>query len=184
MIFNPANIAATPTGTLAPSATPTATATSVTSSWPIYTNLKYAFNFKYPPQGQVSNQTDTTGHITLPFTPGTNLVEKYLDVNVKENANPCTSPRTAGFSPGSFSSVQVVINGIPFTKEGGEDAGAGHFHEWIAYSTTKGIACVSLSFDLHSINPGNLPTPPPVFNESAESAVFSDIVSTFAWINP
>jgi len=190
MIFNPANVpatataTATATGTLPPSAVPTATATSVTSSWTLYTNQKYAFTFKYPPQSQISNQTDTSAHIMLPFTSGTNLVEKYLDVNVKENANPCTSPRTAGFAPGSFSSVPVVINGITFVNESGEEAGAGNFHEWTAYSTSKGIACVSLSFDLHSVNPDNLPTPPPVFSEIAESAVFADIMSTFAWINP
>jgi hypothetical protein len=41
---------------------------------------------------------------------------------------------------------------------------------------------VSLDFILHSLNPGNFPVPPPVFDYAAESAVFEQIVSTYAWL--
>jgi hypothetical protein len=77
-------------------------------------------------------------------------------------------------------SQNVTINGIAFLKETGEDAGAGNLWDWIAYSTTKGTACISLTFILHSLNPGNFTTPPPVFDMNSESAVFSTIMSTYA----
>ena len=75
-----------------------------------------------------------------------------------------------------------MINGIQFLKETGGDAGAGHIHQWVAYSTVRDNTCVSLGFILHSLNPGNFPTPPPVFDLSAESAVFEQIIETFAWL--
>jgi hypothetical protein len=79
-------------------------------------------------------------------------------------------------------SETVVINGITFLKETGGDGGAGNFHQWVAYSTLRDNVCVSLDFILHSLNAGNFPTPPPVFDYSAEIAVFEPIVSTYAWL--
>jgi plastocyanin len=119
----------------------------------------------------------------LPFTPGTNLVEKYLDVNVATNATTCSSPLTQGYAPGSFQSQQVTINGINFVNESGSNAGAGNIFNWVAYSILQGTNCISLGFTLHSTNPGNSPTPPPAFDMNAESAVFSNIVSSFVFTN-
>jgi hypothetical protein len=146
-----------------------------------YVNQKYKFTFNYPVQGQISNQTDASAHITLPFTTGTNLVEKYLDVLVTGNATTCSSPLTQGYAPGSFQSQQVSINGQTFTKESGSNSGAGNIYDWTAYSTLKGTNCISLSFVLHSANPGNYSTPPPTFNSAAESSVFSNVVSSFGF---
>ena len=171
----------TPTPGVPPTATFTATPTSATSNWLTFTNLKYGFQFKYPPQSQiVAGATDNFARIDLPFQAGTNLHEKYLEVAVVENANPCRSPVAA--SSIVDSSQTVMINGISFLKEIGGDAGAGNFHQFVAYSTLKDIACVSLSFVLHSLNPGNFSTPPPVFDYAAESAVFDQIVSTYEWL--
>jgi hypothetical protein len=195
MIYNASAVSATPTSASPVSATPTSASTpaptltatpTLATGTPqansnTYTNQTYSFQFTYPGQGQISNQTTTGAHITLPFTPGTNLVEKYLDVNVATNATTCSSPLTQGYTPGSFQSQQVSINGINFVKESGTNSGAGNTYDWVAYSTLKGTNCISLSFTLHSTNPGNYTTPPPTFNMSAESAVFSNIVSTFAF---
>lgn len=166
---------------LPPTATATAAATATVTpaygNWLAYTDTVYQFQFQYPPDGQSSS-----AHIMLPFAPNTNLTEKYLDVSVTPNATVCTSPLTSGYAPGSFSSMSVSFNGITFVKESGADAGMGQLHQWTAYSTLKGSTCISLSFVLHSTNPGNYPTPPPVFNEAAESAVFEGIMSTFGWL--
>ena len=162
----------TPTGVIA-----TATVTPAHGNWLAYTNTVYQFQFQYPPYGQTSNT-----HITLPFAPNTNLSEKYLDVNVAENVSVCTSPLTSNYAPGSIPATPISFNGIAFVKESGSDGGAGQFHQWTAYSTLKGTTCISLSFVLHSTNPGNYPTPPPVFDETAESAVFDEIMSTFGWL--
>ena len=193
MIFNPANVG-TATGTLPASSTATrtptptgtlpATATPPSTGSLNFTNQKYGFKFSYPSQGQLSNQTDTSAHIALPIVPGTNLKEKYLDVAIRENLATCTSPLTAGYAPGSFISQPLIINGINFTKESGVEGTLGNFYDWTAFSTTKGNACISMSFVLHSLQAGNFATPPPLFNQAAESAVFADIMATFAWLAP
>ena len=122
--------------------------------------------------------SDINARIYLPLEEqGTNLGEKYAEVNVIENADPCKS-----LNPGATTSEDVTINNIPFLKESGSDAGAGNIYDWVSYSTTKDNACINLSFVLHSTNPGNYPTPPPEFDKEAESAVFDTIMSTFGFI--
>src|SRR5688572_15459598 len=116
--------------------------------------------------------------MNLPFTPGTSLREKYLQVSIIENANPCQSPLSSISPPGSPTET-VVFNGIPFFKQIGGDAGAGHHHEWVGYSTLKNNACISMDFVLHSLN-GAFP-PPPDFDKAAESVVFAQVMSTFVW---
>jgi hypothetical protein len=151
------------------------------SDWLTFTNARYGFQFKYPKEGQIADgTTDQFARIDLPFVAGTNLREKYLEVIVSENADPCRSPLAS--SSILKTSETVVINGITFLKETGGDAGVGHLHQWVAYSTLRGNVCVSLDFILHSLNPGNFSTPPPVFDYTAESAVFEEIVLTYAWL--
>ncbi len=149
--------------------------------WLTFTNLTYGFQFKYPPEGQIAEgRTDDFARIDLPFQEGTNLREKYLEVVVEEGVDPCQSPLAS--QPMLQTPETITINGISFLKQTGEDGGAGHLHQWIAYSTSMNNACVSLDFILHSLNPGNFETPPPVFDYDLEAAVFGQIVSTFEWL--
>ena len=173
----------TPGGSGGPTLTPTAvftsTPTPVTNDWLTFTNLTYGFQFKYPPQGQiVSGGTDSFTRINLPFVPGTNLSEKYLEVVVGQNITECKSPLQTQ-DPG----VTVTINSINFLKQTGAEGAAGSLYQWVAYSTLRDGVCVSLNFILHSHNPGNFATPPPVFDFAAESAVFDQMVGTFAWLS-
>jgi len=163
---------------------PTMAVPSVFGDWLTYTNYNYRFQFKYPPDGQVTDSTDVSARIQLPFVQDTNLAEKFVDVSMADNVDPCTSPNSQGYAPGSLLMQQVTINGQLFNLESGSDAGAGNIYDWTAYSTVKGTACVSLSFVLHSSNPGMYSTPPAIFDSNAESAVFAEIVSTFAWLDP
>ncbi|MFZ5820131.1 MAG: NBR1-Ig-like domain-containing protein [Chloroflexota bacterium] len=168
----------TPTATTTPpTPTPTATATQVTTAnWNTYQNNKYKFLFKFPPGSIVTTQTDSAGRIFLPFTTGTNLLEKFLDVSVVENANPCKTPTT-----GATSSQTVTINNISFLKEAGVTAATGNTYDFVAYSATKDNACISLTFTLHSSDQANAATPLPSFDKTAESAVFDTIMSTFSF---
>jgi len=173
----------TPTVTITPSPTSSATPTptSPAGDWLTFTNQTYGFLFKYPPQGTItSGGDDNFTRIDLPFADGTNLREKYLEMIVAENVTPCESPLVTQSM--LVSSEMVTINGISFLKQTGEDGGAGHLHQWVAYSTLKDNVCVSLDFVLHSLNPGNFPTPPPVFDYAVESTVFEQIVSTYEWL--
>lgn len=163
-----------------PTFTPTVTGTP-SNGWLTLTNLTYGFQFQYPAGGEVaSGSDDTFTRIDLPFTAGTNLGEKYLEVIPALNPTVCQSPLATQSM--LQTSESVVINGLPFLKQTGSDAGAGNLYQWVAYSTSRDNVCVSLDFILHSHNPGNFATPPPVFDYAAESAVFQQMVETYAWL--
>jgi len=188
----PSTRTSTPSATSIPStstpipSTPTSIPSATNTLQPntqLYINQTYGFEFSYPTQGQISNQTATGAHITLPFTSGTNLVEKYLDVNVATNATTCLSPIAQGYAPGALQPQQLTFNGINFVEESGELGAAGNFYDWVGYSTLKGTNCISLTFTLHSTDPGVYPTPPPTFNMQAESAVFANIVASFVFLS-
>jgi len=166
----------TETATEAPTPTPTM---SAPGDWQTYTDKDYSFSISYPPEGQVISQQDHTVRILLPIIEVTNLVEKFIDVTVVENADPCVSQ-----NPGAGQLQSVNVNGMSFLEERGADAGAGQVYEWMAYSTVKNNVCVSLSFVLHSSNPGNYSTPPSLFDMAAESDIFALILDSFAWLNP
>jgi len=190
----------TPTGTISPSATPTATSTGAPSATPtatatagptstatstptppnttgLYQNTKYNFKFSLPSGATIVSQSDNTGQVNLPLVvAGTNLRQKYIEIDVIEGANPCISP----WSQNPTNDENVTINSIPFRKQSGQGAAAGSRFDWTAYSTTTNTnACISLAFILRSINPGVYATPPPVFDPVAESAVIGTTMSTY-----
>jgi len=169
----------TATATTTPAtATPSPTGTQTNNSnWNTYQNIKYGFNFQFPPGSVVTSQTDTAGRIFLPITAGTNLVEKYLDVTVVEDADPCQTP-----IGDAATSENVTINNISFLKETGTGVATGNIYDWVAYSTTNDNACISMTFVLHSTDLGSYTTPPTPFDRTAESKVFDAILSTFALV--
>ncbi|HKJ37326.1 MAG TPA: NBR1-Ig-like domain-containing protein, partial [Anaerolineales bacterium] len=156
-----------------------ATSTPIpTTGWEKYFSEKYSFEFKYPKETTISNQSDIHARMSFPVAAGTNLSEKYLDLSVLEGAATCKSPDISG-QPSTTETV--TINNIPFVKETGSGAAAGSLYEFVAYSTASSSKCVSLTFVLHSTNPGNSETPPPEFDKAAESAIFDSIIDTFDW---
>jgi hypothetical protein len=170
----------TPTNTTAaPSATPSPTGTATptqTTGATTFQNTKYNFKFALPSGAKIVNQSDNTGQVTLPIvTGGTNLLSKYIQINVVEGANPCVSPSVDN----AVSSENVTINNIAFLKQSGQGAAAGNRYDWTAYSTMNNNACISMAFVLHSANPGNYATPPPVFDMASESAVIGSTMSTY-----
>ncbi len=169
-------------GATPPPITPVPPTTPPTNDWLTYTNTTYGFEFKYPPQSQVADQQTNFVRINLPIQSGTNLGRKYLETVITENTSVCQSP----FATLSIlaASETVNINGTAFLKQTGGDAGAGNYHDWVAYSTTRNNYCLSMSFVLHYTNPGNYDPPIPVFDRAAESAVFLQIMQTLAWTPP
>jgi len=155
--------------------TPTATSQPSAST---YQNIKYAFKFTLPSGGTIASQSDTYGRVNMTIASGTLLLEKYLEVTVKEGLTPCKVQNMESVT----SSENVTINSIAFLKETGVGAAAGNVYDWTGYSTTKNNACISMVFVLHSANPGVYTTPPPNFDKAAESAVFTTIMSSFNWI--
>jgi hypothetical protein len=151
------------------------------SGWLTYTSTTYQFQFQYPPGSTIESETLTDIRIQLPITPGTNLAEKFLDVHVEQGGIPCLSP----YSPPVVGAVvgNQTVNGIYWTIEQGSEGAAGSLYQWKSYSTYYPESyCVTLSFVLHSQNPELFETPPPAFNQGAESLVFASIVSTFVFL--
>jgi hypothetical protein len=153
-------------------------------TWSTYTNTAYGFRLQYPSGGSItSGATDTAIRIQLPIASGTNLSEKYLDIDVQNGVATCQSPLAAGYAPGYLTPVSMTISGLSWVKENAGEGAAGSTFDWTAYSTVSGSVCVSLSFVLHSHNPAIYATPPPTFDLPGESAVFILIVDTFQWLN-
>jgi len=182
-VSTPATPTPSPTSppTVAPTQTPVPTFTSTPDplgDWLIYLNSYYGFQLKYPPRLEdTSSQTNSYRRIDLSFVQGTNLDEKYLEATVTENAAQCKSSKAVNISE------TVTINGISFLKESGVEGAVGNRWDVVAYSAFHPgtTTCVTMDFVLHSTNPGNFATPPPTFDLAAESVVFGQIMSTFAW---
>lgn len=170
--------------TAAPPATspapPTSTATiQVTEGWTTYHDETYGFSLDLPPGAQVTAEQENYTRIDLPTAPGTNLAEKYLEISVLHGISPCASPQAQGYEPGAIPKEPVEINGIEFIRERGSEGAAGNFYDFVAYSTEKGDACISLGFVLHSTNADNYENPPPTYEAPAEEAVIEQIINTF-----
>ena len=69
----------------------------------------------FPPGSTVVSQSDNEARIDLPFTQGTLLTSKYINVSVAEGVNPCKNTVASGGAPAT--SENVTINGIAFLKE-------------------------------------------------------------------
>jgi Ig-like domain from next to BRCA1 gene len=164
--------------TAVPPTTAVAT-TPVTPAASAYQNAKYNFKFTLPSGAAIVSQTDNLGRVSLPIiTGGTNLLEKYIQVNVEENKSPCTSSPAVDGAP--TSTENVTINNISFVKTTGQGAAAGNRYDWTSYATANNTSCISLAFILHSANPGNYSTPPPVFDSAKESAVIGTTMATYS----
>jgi len=152
--------------------------------WPTYRNEACGFGLRYPPEANEGSAVQGDVHFELPITSGTNLSEKYLEVSCRTRVSPCASPFAEGYAPGSLSTELRELRGIEFAIQSAAEGAAGSIYEWVSYSTTRGDSCASLTFILHSTNPLNYTPPLPEFDRDAESAIFEEIVSTFAWLIP
>ena len=155
---------------------PTATTPAASNS---YENSKYNFKFTLPAGSAIANQTDNLGRVNLPLvTAGTNLSEKYIQVSVTEGKDPCAVTDYEG----GTAIEQVTINNIQFDKQSGQGVAAGNIYDWTGYSTVRNNACIILTFILHSTNPANHATPPPVFDKAQESAVIDTVMNTYSLV--
>ena len=165
----------------------------VGTGWNTFTDNAYGFQVQYPNGANggycgggcgeaCGGGCESHAGFRLPFTPGTNLAEKLMYIDVQINPATCQSPQAAGFAPGYLNPVNETINGLTWVEETFGQGAAGSLYQDTAYSTTSGSVCASLTFVLHSHNPGAMYTVPPTFNQAEESAVFAQIVNTFQWL--
>lgn len=178
---------------LPPSATPTPLSTStpqvsptqappVPADWITYRNPEFGFEVRHPAQVTQTSPQPGQIRIDLPIQPGTNLVEKYLQIDIRTEGEECISPLAIGYAPGALEEERLLVNGSEFLKQSGSEGAAGNYYDWIGYSTIRGDACISLTFVLHSLDPFNFETPPPTFDAQSESAIFELIMDSFNWL--
>jgi len=147
-----------------------------------YVNPSLGFEFCYPPGSTISTGDNAEFRINLPYQEGTNLREKYLQISYPDPSTDCVSPLAAGYQPGSLSEAVRTINGVDFTVQSAAEGAAGSVYEWESYATTRGDACLVLTFVFVSTNPGNYTPPIEEYDPLTERAVVGDLLSTFYWL--
>ncbi len=146
--------------------------------WLAYHDANAGFSIQYP---LTWRRQDTTGYpvvYALRAAPGTDLIEKRLEINVNQNTADCRQS-TYDIASETVAPEHVNVNGIDFLKETGLGVAAGNVYDWISYSTVKGPNCITLTFVLHSSSPGVYSTEPAPFDKAAESAVFDELINAF-----
>jgi hypothetical protein len=166
-----------------PAATATPAPPDIPAGWICYQNDAFGFEVCYPFGSAFTTASDSHSRIGLAFLMGTNLVEKWMDVDSRDVVSDCVSPQAEGYAAGSLDEETRTINGLEFFVQSGEDAGAGNQYAWTGYSTERDDVCVSLTGVLHSTNPTFYPTPPPEYDPAGEIAVFDEIAATFRWLD-
>jgi hypothetical protein len=169
---------------LQPTSLPEPTTPVPHADWLVYRNDGFGFELRYPPEGMVVVDEEQTARIDLPYASGTNLREKYLQVDASRGTSACADPLAAGWEPGSLPTETRDLGGLSFTVQTGTEGAAGNFYEWTGYTTARGDVCVSLSYVLHSTNAMNYTPPLAEFDAAAERAVFEEITRTFSWTAP
>ena len=114
----------------------------------------------------------------LPAAPGTNLIEKRMEINVRGTAGDCRQS-TYGAETTGAGPEHITVNGIDFLHQTGSGIAAGNIYDWRSYSTTRASACITITFVLHASSSGVYSTEPPAFDEAAESQVFDALLNTF-----
>ncbi|MFZ5807835.1 MAG: hypothetical protein ACOY16_01000 [Chloroflexota bacterium] len=190
-----------PSPTFVPSSTSTRLPTATTSlpkalpatitptsspygDWRTYRNTAFGFELMYPPGGVLSSNLPDSARIDLPFLQGTNLEEKFLDIHAQDFDGSCLSPLAQNLPPDALEAETILIGLLEYTVVRGSEGAAGSRYNWTSYAIQDEDTCVTLDFVLHSSNPENYPTPPPLYDMGIESRVFNEIAATFTWLAP
>lgn len=194
--FTPTIILPSSTPTLTP--LPTLTATILPKSqipthiptptkvngWNTYRNETHKFELQYPVGGAITVNLPDSARIDLPFLSGTNLEEKYLEIQAQPAGGMCLSPLAQNLPPDLLEPEILIINNLEYTVIKGNEGAAGSRYDWVSYSIQNEETCVTLDFILHSSVPENYPTPPPLYDVEIESRVFAEIAATLTWLAP
>lgn len=178
--FTPTLTPTSPTGT----PTETSLSASPTDQWNTYRNYNFGFELRYPLGSSLTVNLPDTARIDLPFENGTNLVEKYLEINAQEYLGRCLSPLMESLPSEALTLETLVVDPLTFYVASSGEGAAGSRYDWTAYAVHDEDTCVTLDFVLHSANPDNFPTPPPAFDAELEQRVFLQIIQTFVWLVP
>jgi hypothetical protein len=136
------------------------------------------FTIQYPLNWQRSEAEGYPVAFVASAVPGTNLIEKRMEINVVENSTDCRQS-TYGAETTSTTPEHRFLGNADFFYQIGSGIAAGNIYDWTSYSTTRNSSCITITFVLHSSSSGVYGTEPPPFDRAAESAVFTELMHTF-----
>jgi len=144
----------------------------------VYHDDAAGFSIQYPSAWQRIDRGDYPVEFTLQVPPGTNLLEKRMEIVIRQNAIDCQQSQYAGGPEGGFPRVER-INGVDFLLESMSGIATGNVYEWVSYSTMKDTTCITITFVLHSASSGVYATEPAPFDKAADSAIFTELINSF-----
>jgi len=148
------------------------------AGWLTYTNNGYGFRLEYPPDARIApGATEILTRIFLPFTPGTTLRSKFLDISVQVGTPFCQS--SLPYPKGNDLRGDLVIHKQTWLEEWFAESGSEVNADYHSYSAASGRVCLSLNFTLLHATPSTVLPP---YNPLAESQIFLDIAETFQWL--
>lgn len=139
------------------------------ADWPTYRNAKVGYHISYPPSWKVDTAHDYqalgpgkdlygTAFVVSPSTAsGTNLSdESYLSVETLPGTGTCTADKFLDDADEAGVHTEKD-NGITYSVEHGNDAGAGNFYEETVYAVQGSYPCLAIRYFIHSTNIENYP---------------------------
>jgi len=134
------------------------------------------FTIAYPTEWERLDTGEYPMVWSLQVGPGTNLLEKRMEIDVRDADGQCRQSTYSAQLPGES---RVTIGETEFLKQAGSGVAAGNLYEWTSYSRTIDSNCITITFVLHSSSSGGYATEPQPFDHAAEGAVFGEIIDTF-----
>jgi hypothetical protein len=136
------------------------------------------FSIQYPTSWQRLDAEEYPIIFSTQAAPGTTLLEKRMEIDVRDLGLDCRQT-TYGGAVVSDTLTSLQTDGGSFLVETGTGIAAGNIYDWTSYSTLRGFNCVTITFVLHSADPGVYATEPPPFDKAAESAIFDELLGTY-----
>lgn len=140
---------------------------------------------RYPQNGRITSTTENHTQIDLPGIEGTNLISKYLTIDVVDGEN--CSPLTDEWFPDMVGKVQkrrVKINDLLFLREEDWEGAMGKSRERVCYSISRLNICVSITMNIVFVVHDNFyPSIIPRVDLDAEKMIGSLVANTFKWID-
>jgi hypothetical protein len=154
----------------------------VTGLWPIYRNEHYGFSVHYP-KGRIAQQRDDYFQVDLPRIEGTDLHERFLSIDCKEDGN--LTNKNVPNSLWDYKSSYVDVLGLTFLREYGQEGGMSQTYSITSFSTQRQLRVVNLTSYLVTVAPDALDLGPGMIVEidkKAATELLLGVVSSFTWL--
>ncbi len=156
------------------------------ADWKTYHNDEYGFEFKYPAEGVIFENTEKDTLISIKFAPenvpdkGFSAISRRLfDVSVKENDK--LKEYCPALSEWGSQNMLVKIDENVFCYSEENDGAAGTVYHLYNYMYFNDDSIINLNFTIPEVNCGNYDNDDDCvpMNKEEETELFKQIISTF-----